>query len=94
MTKGLKGRIIWSTSRDGNHDIYIANIDGSDAKPHTKGQVIFVRSKLDWTIETDANFPERWDTWVVSTDGTGEKLLIPNSTCANWTRDGKSIVFS
>ncbi|MDQ3001055.1 MAG: hypothetical protein M3Y08_07315 [Fibrobacterota bacterium] len=108
VTKGLKGRIIWSTSRDGNHDIYIANIDGSDAKPLTKGpktdwysrfspdgkQVIFVRSKIDWTIETDANFPERWDTWVVNTDGTGEKLLIPNSTWANWTRDGKSIVYS
>lgn len=110
LTKGLKGRIIWSTSRDGNHDIYISNVDGSDAKLLTKGpktdwysrfsvdgkQVIFTRSKLDWTIETDANYPDRWDTWVINTDGAagGEKLLIPNSTWANWTRDGKSIVFS
>ncbi len=108
LTKGLKGKIIWSTSRDGNHDIYIMNVDGSDAKPLTKGpktdwyshfspdgkQVLFNRSKLDWTIETDANYPERWDTWVINSDGTGEKLLIPNSTWAIWTRDGKSILYS
>jgi hypothetical protein len=108
LTKGLKGKIIWSTSRDNNHDIYIANVDGSDAKPLTKGPktdwfshfspdgktILFTRSKLDWTIETDANYPERWDTWIVNRDGTGEKLLIPNSTWANWTRDGKSILYS
>jgi hypothetical protein len=108
LTKNLKGKIIWSTSRDGNHDIYIMNIDGSDAKPLTKGpktdwysrfsadgkQVLFTRSIMDWTVETDANYPERWDTWVINTDGTGEKLLIPKSTWANWTRDGKSIVYS
>lgn len=108
LTKGLKGKVIWSTSRDGNHDIYIMNIDGSDMKPLTKGpktdwfshfspdgkRVLFTRSKMDWTIETDANYPERWDTWVINADGTGEKLLIPNSTWANWTRDGKNIIYS
>ena len=108
LTKGLKGKIIWSTSRDGNHDIYIQNIDGSDMKPLTKGpktdwyshfspdgkQVLYTRSKMDWTVETDANYPERWDTWVINSDGTGEKMLIPQSTWANWTRDGKSIVYS
>jgi hypothetical protein len=107
LTKGLKGRIIWSTSRDGNHDIYIANVDGSDAKPLTKGpktdwyprfspdgkKVLFTRSKLDWTIETD-DFAERWDTWIINSDGTGERLLIPKSTFAVWTRDGKSIIYS
>jgi hypothetical protein len=108
LTKGLKGKVIWSTSRDGNHDIYIMNIDGSDMKPLTKGpktdwfshfspdgkRVLFTRSKMDWTIETDANYPERWDTWVINSDGTGETLLIPNSTWANWTRDGKNIIYS
>lgn len=108
VTNGLKGKIIWSTSRDANHDIYISNVDGSETKPLTKGpktdwysrfspdgkQVIFTRSKTDWLIETDANYPERWDTWIINSDGTGEKMLIPKSTWANWTRDGKHIVYS
>ncbi len=108
LTQNLKGKIIWSTSRDANHDIYIMNIDGTDSHPLTKGPktdwysrfspdgklVLFTRSKLDWTIETDANYPERWDTFVIHTDGSEEHLLIPNSTWACWTRDGKAIVFS
>ncbi len=108
VTQGLKGKVIWSTSRDNNHDIYMMNIDGSDVHAVTKGpktdwfshfskdgkQILFTRSKRDWTIETDANYPERWDTWVINADGTDEKLLIPNSTWANYTRDGKHILYS
>lgn len=103
----LAGRIVWSTSRDNNHDIYIMNADGTDPKALTKGsktdwyprfspdgkQVIFTRSILDWTNEMDANFPERWDTWVINADGTGEKLIIKNGTWARFTKDGK-ILFS
>jgi hypothetical protein len=108
LTKNLKGKIIWSTSRDANHDIYIMDANGTGAKSLTRGpktdwysrfspdgkKIIFTRSKLDWTIETDANFPERWDTWIINADGSGEKLLIPNSTWATWTRDGLSILYS
>lgn len=56
--------------------------------------VIFTRSKLDWQSETDANYPERWDTWVVGTDGKGERLLIPRSTWADWADGGKKIIFA
>jgi Tol biopolymer transport system component len=104
----LEGFIVWSTSRNGNHDIYRMHPDGTGAMPLTKspktdwyprvspdgGRVLFTRSKLDWSSEDDANKFELWDTWVVSADGRGERLLIPNSSWAVWARDGKSIVFS
>lgn len=104
----LKGYIVWSTSRDGNHDIYRMNPDGTDARPITRGpktdwyprispdgkRILFTRSKLDWSSEESANKFELWDTWIIGADGKGEKLLIPNSTWATWTRDGKSIVYS
>jgi hypothetical protein len=103
-----KGFIVWSTSRNGNHDIYRMDADGTGARPLTKGpktdwyprvspdgkKILFTRSKLDWSSEDDANKFDLWDTWIVGVDGQGEKILIPNSTWAVWTRDGKAIVYS
>jgi len=104
----IKGQIVWSTSREGNHDIWIMNADGTDPKPLTKGpktdwysrfspdgkKVIFTRSKMDWTAETNAETAEMWDTWIINSDGSDEKLLIPNSDWAEWRPDGKAIVFA
>ncbi|MBK8804840.1 MAG: hypothetical protein IPN71_22785 [Fibrobacteres bacterium] len=101
------GIIVWSSSRVGNHKIFAMDADGQNVRQLSKGnktdwyprispdgaRVLFTRSKLDWTAETNANFPERWDTWMVNVDGSGEKLLVPNSTWATWRADG-SIVFS
>lgn len=101
------GLIAWSSSRVGNHKIFVMDADGSGTRQVTRGnktdwyprispdgkRILFTRSKLDWTAETNANYPERWDTWIVNVDGSGEKLLVPNSTWATWRPDG-SIVFS
>ncbi len=112
LLESLKGKIaakiIWSTSRDGNHNIYIMNGDGTEAKPLTNStktdwfsrfspdgsKVIFTRSKMDWTAEPNADNPQLWDTWVIDIDGSNEKLLIPNSTWATWRPDGKTIIFA
>jgi hypothetical protein len=107
LTGKANGFVVWSSSREGNHKIYAMSPDGSDFRKLTQGnktdwyprispdgkQVLFTRSKLDWTAEVDANYPERWDTWTVGAEGGAEKLLIPNSTWATWTAAGK-IVFA
>lgn len=101
----VDGFVVWSSSREGNHKIYAMHPDGSAFRKLTSGnktdwyprispdgkRVLFTRSKLDWTAEADANYPERWDTWVVGAEGGGEKLLIPNSTWATWTSTGKIV---
>ncbi|HOX53511.1 MAG TPA: hypothetical protein PKY05_18670 [Fibrobacteria bacterium] len=101
------GIVVWSSSRVGNHKIFAMDADGQNTRQVTKGnktdwyprispdgkRILFTRSKLDWTAETNANFAERWDTWIVNVDGSGEKLLVPNSTWATWRPDG-SILFS
>ncbi len=104
----VHGVIAWSTSREGNHKIWLMNADGTNPHRISSGtktdwypkispdgkHVLFTRSKLDWQSETDANYPERWDTWIVGIDGTGEKMLVPHSTWATWAEGGKSILFA
>jgi hypothetical protein len=104
----INGKIIWSTSRHGNHDIYSMNADGTEQKALTSGpktdwyarfspdgkQVIFTRSKMDWTTEPQADNNQMWDTWIINTDGTNEKLLIKDSDWATWRADGKTIIFA
>lgn len=104
----IKGKIVWSSSREANHDIFVMDADGGNVVQLTKGpktdwfprfspdgkQVIFTRSKMDWTTEPQAENPQLWETWIINIDGTGEKLLIPNSDWATWRPDGKTIIFS
>jgi Tol biopolymer transport system component len=104
----IDAQIIWSSSRAGNHKIFMMNCDGSDIKVVTKGnktdwyprfspdgrQIIFCRSKMDWTSEMNANNADVWDTWIIDSIGAAERLLIPNSTWATWHIDGKTIFFS
>jgi hypothetical protein len=65
----VKGQIVWSSSRDGNHDLFVMNTDGSGVKRITEGdavdwfpryspdgsRILFVRSKKGWVSERDAN---------------------------------------
>jgi Tol biopolymer transport system component len=104
----VKAKIVWSSSRIGNHDIFIMNGGGTEVRQITQGpktdwfsrfspdgqQIIFTRSKMDWTLEPEAQNPKLWDTWIIQADGTNEKLLIPNATWATWRPDGKTIVFA
>jgi len=109
LGKELKARIVWSTSRtSGKHDIFIMNADGSAKKPLTKSnhvdwfprfspdgrRVLFTRSKPPWTSEAKCNRPERWNVHVIDADGTGEKILAKSASWADWTHDGKKVIFA
>ena len=105
----IKGKIVWSTSRSNpNHDLWVMNADGTDAKALTQGDavdwfprfspdgktVIFTRSKGGWTPENDANYPEKWDLWTIGLDGQNLTKVADNATWGTFRPDGKTIVFS
>lgn len=108
LTAKVTGKVVWSSSRDGNHDIFIMNTNGTEKKHLTTSpktdwfsrfspdgsKVIFTRSKMDWTIETNAKNFKMWDTWIINADGTDEKKLIENATWATWRSEGKAIIFA
>jgi hypothetical protein len=103
----VSGRIVWSSSRFGNHDILIMRTDGSDAKALTSGdevdwfprfspdgkQILFVRSKKGWVAERDANEPEKWDQFRMDADGGNLHKVADHASWGTWV-DSQRILFA
>ncbi len=103
----VKGRVVWSSSRFGNHDILVMNTDGSEAKALTQGdevdwyprfspdgqQILFVRSKKGWVAERDANEPEKWDQLLMNADGSNLHKVADNASWGTWV-DGQRILIA
>lgn len=104
--KKAPGLIVWSSSRNGNHDLFTMKTDGSDTKSITKGdqvdwfprfspdgsQILFTRSKSGWVSERDANDSEKWDTYITDVEGNDVKKVVENSSWASWV-SADEIVF-
>lgn len=106
----VSGFIVWSTSRaHSNHDIWIMNADGTNAKALTNSsdnvdwfsrispdgkKVMFTRSKMGWVNEMDAEMFDKWDVWMINADGTDEKKIVDNACWGTWRPSGDSIVFA
>jgi len=84
------GQIVWSSSRLGNHDLFVMNTDGSNVHAITQGdavdwfprfspdgsRILFTRSKKGWVYERDANTDGKWDIFTVTTDGKEETKVV------------------
>jgi len=100
------GKIVWSSSRLGNHDLFVMNTDGSNVHNITKGdavdwfprfspdgsKILFTRSKKGWVFERDANTDGKWDIWTVTPDGKDETKIVDNASWGTWISDDE-IVF-
>jgi Tol biopolymer transport system component len=92
------GLIVWSSSRNGNHDLFTMKTDGSDVKAITHGdevdwfprfspdgtKILFCRSKKGWASEKDANESAKWDLWTVSPDGGEPTKVVEDATWGSW----------
>jgi Tol biopolymer transport system component len=102
----VKGQIVWSSSRDGNHDLFVMNTDGSGVKRITKGdavdwfpryspdgsRILFVRSKKGWVSERDANAEGKWDLYTLPAEGGTPKKAIDDASWGTWV-DDQTILF-
>jgi hypothetical protein len=103
----VNGLVVWSSSRFGNHDILLMKTDGSEVKPLTSGdevdwyprfspdgkQILFVRSKKGWVAERDANEPEKWDQFLMNSDGSNLHKVADNASWGTWV-DGQRILIA
>jgi Tol biopolymer transport system component len=103
--KKVQGKVVWSSARLGNHDLFVMNTDGSDAHPITKGEtvdwfprfspsgqkILFTRSKKGWVYERDANSEDKWDIWTVSPEGKDENKVVENASWGSWLSEDEII---
>ncbi|HEX2657930.1 MAG TPA: hypothetical protein VHU40_06645 [Polyangia bacterium] len=101
------GKIVWSSGRLGNHDLFVMDTDGSHIHPITKGdavdwfprfspdgsRILFTRSKKGWVFERDANTDGKWDIFTITPDGKDETKIIDNASWGTWLSDDE-IVFA
>jgi Tol biopolymer transport system component len=94
----VKGTIVWSSSRNGNHDLFVMATDGSGIKSITSGdavdwfprfsydgsKILFTRSKKGWVSERDANDSEKWDLYTIKPDGTDVEKVVTSASWGSW----------
>jgi len=99
-----RGRLVWSSNRDGNHDILLMELPAGTVRPVTRNlhtetyprlspdgrQVLFSRSQTPWVSQRNGI---AWDTWLVDLATGRERLVATNALFATWTADGREAVF-
>jgi len=92
------GIIVWSSSRLGNHDLFVMNTDGSNTHAITHGEavdwfprfspdgsrILFTRSKKGWVYERDANVDGKWDIFTITPEGKDETKVVDNASWGGW----------
>ena len=101
---GLHGKIVWSSSRSGNHQIYLLTLPDLrtyqlTTHPHVDyyprispegGRILFARSQKRWVSERDQR---PWDVYLLELSSGKEFLVARNGNFPNWLPDGRHISF-
>ena len=101
------GRIVWSSNRSGNHEIYLLDLRGRSPAlekltddPHVDSfprfapdgrTIVFNRSRELWV--SDRN-PEPWDVWIMDADGRRQHRVAELGFHASFATDGRSVIFA
>jgi len=104
LGRELTGRIVWSSNRSGNHELYLLtlpdggteqltdhpNVDfGSRFSPDGKA-VVFMRSRREWVSFRETN---AWDVMLLDLASGRERRLARRGYHPTWGPGGKSVVF-
>lgn len=105
LARRLDGRIVWSSNRSGNHELYILDLPRQAIRRLTHNpyvdffprfspdgtRVVFIRSQRVGMSVRDST---AWDVYLIKVDGTGERRIAEGGYHPTWTADGRGIVFN
>ena len=104
LAERLAGQIVWSSNRNGNHELYLLDLATQSVRQLTHHpnvdffgrfspdgrQIVFLRSQQAGTSARDQT---AWDVLLVAADGTGERRIARSGFYPTWTADGRAVVF-
>jgi C1A family cysteine protease/dipeptidyl aminopeptidase/acylaminoacyl peptidase len=94
LNPSLFGKIVFTSNREGNYEIYIMNADGSNQTRLTNN------TTSDWQPHLSSNgrkivYLGNGGVYTMNSDGTNNALITSNNTSdPKWSPDGNKIVFS
>jgi hypothetical protein len=107
VARRFSGRIVWSSNRSGNHEIYLLDLTKREPRlaqltddPHVDSfprfspdgsQIVFNRSRDTWV--SDRN-PEPWDVWLMDATGADARRVAERGFHATFTEDGRALLFT
>ncbi len=105
LSKRLDAQIVWSSNRDGNHELYLIDLRSQEVRRLTHNpnvdffsrfspdgrRIVFLRSQREWVSFREDT---AWDVYLINADGSGERLLVKTGYHPTWTADGRGILFS
>jgi len=100
----VSGQVVWSSNREGNHELYLVNTATGlqhrlTNNPHVDffsrfspdgTKISFLRSQREWVSFRET---EAWDLYLMDSDGTNERLLAKEAYHPTWTPNGAGLVF-
>lgn len=104
MTGGMRGFMVWSSNRSGNHQIWRMSLpdlelDMLTDHPHTHyyprispdgNSIAFCRSQAPWVSQRDER---SWDVYVMDIRDRSERMIAHNANAPTWSDDGRSLYF-
>ena len=94
------GRIVFSSSSDGDDEIYVMNPDGTNLTQLTDDSAhdldpVWSPDGTKIAFDSDRHSPSNFDSiYVMNADGTNVgRLIFTNSTQSAWSPDGSKIAF-
>lgn len=104
LTGSLSGIIVWSSNRDGNHDLFRMTLPHGHVAPLTRHphvdyyprispdgrQVVFSRSKQPWISQRNRI---DWDVYLLDLESGEERLVALSGNSPTWAAAGDAVYF-
>jgi Tol biopolymer transport system component len=104
LARDVRGTLVWSSNRGGNHELYAADLATGRLTrltdhPHVDyfsrfspdgRRISFLRSRRPWVSFRES---ESWDLMLMDADGTNARRIAEHAYHPLWTPDGRGLTF-